>query len=64
MQPSSLVNEAFLLLLPGNDVPWQSRAHFFAVASQIMRHVLVDHARERRSVKRADPQRTFPLMRP
>ena len=52
MQPSSLVQEAFLRLLPGPDVPWQSRAHFFAVASQVMRHVLVDHARERLRQKR------------
>ncbi len=55
MQPSSLVQEAFLRLLPGSpgsNVPWQNRAHFFAVASQVMRHVLVDHARERRRQKR------------
>ena len=50
MQPSSLVQEAFLRLLPGAG--WQNRAHFFAVASQVMRHVLVDHARDRRRVKR------------
>jgi RNA polymerase sigma factor (TIGR02999 family) len=52
MQPSSLVQEAFLRLLPGVRVPWQSRAHFFAVASQVMRHVLVDYARERLRQKR------------
>jgi len=52
LQPSSLVQEAFVRLLPGADVPWQSRAHFFAVASQVMRHVLVDHARERLRQKR------------
>jgi RNA polymerase sigma-70 factor (ECF subfamily) len=52
MQPSSLVQEAFVRLLPGGDVPWQNRAHFFAVASQVMRHVLVDHARERLRQKR------------
>jgi RNA polymerase sigma-70 factor (ECF subfamily) len=51
MQPSSLVQEAFVRLLPG-DVPWQNRAHFFGVASQVMRHVLVDHARERLRQKR------------
>jgi RNA polymerase sigma-70 factor, ECF subfamily len=51
MQPSSLVQEAFVRLLPGGS-GWQSRAHFFAVASQVMRHVLVDHARDRRRVKR------------
>ena len=52
MQPSSLVQEAFLRLLPGAKVEWQSRAHFFAVASQVMRHVLVDYARERLREKR------------
>src|SRR5262250_1749267 len=52
MQPSSLVQETFLRLLPGADVSWRDRAHFFAVASQVMRHVLVDHARERRRAKR------------
>jgi RNA polymerase sigma-70 factor, ECF subfamily len=55
MQPSSLVQEAFVRLLPGGPggtVPWQNRAHFFAVASQVMRHVLVDHARERLRQKR------------
>src|SRR5262245_24534847 len=52
MQPSSLVQEAFVRLLPGGNVPWQNRAHFFAVASQVMRHVLVDHARGRLRQKR------------
>ena len=52
MQPSSLVQEAFLRLLPGADAGWRDRAHFFAAASQVMRHVLVDHARERRRMKR------------
>jgi RNA polymerase sigma-70 factor (ECF subfamily) len=52
MQPSSLVQEAFLRLLPGADPGWRDRAHFFAAASQVMRHVLVDHAREMRRLKR------------
>ena len=52
MQPSSLVQEAFLRLLPDVTVDWQNRAHFFAVASQVMRHVLVDYARERLRQKR------------
>jgi RNA polymerase sigma factor (TIGR02999 family) len=50
MQPSSLVQEAFLRLLPGTG--WRNRVHFFAVASQVMRHILVDYAREMRRVKR------------
>ena len=52
MQPSSLVQEAFLRLLPGVDAGWRDRAHFFAVASQVMRHFLVDYAREKRREKR------------
>src|SRR5215471_3735166 len=52
MQPSSLVQEAFLRLLPGADAGWQNRAHFFAAASQVMRHVLVDYAHEKRRMKR------------
>jgi RNA polymerase sigma-70 factor (ECF subfamily) len=52
MEPSSLVQEAFVRLLPAADVNWQGRAHFFAVASQVMRHVLVDYARERLRQKR------------
>ena len=51
-QPSSLVQEAFLRLLPGPEIDWRSRAHFFAVASQIMRRVLVDHARSRNRARR------------
>jgi RNA polymerase sigma-70 factor, ECF subfamily len=52
MQLSSLVQEAFLRLLPGSDAGWRNRGHFFAVASHVMRHVLVDYARERRRLKR------------
>ena len=53
MQPSSLVQEAFVRLLPGADAGWRNRAHFFGAASQVMRHVLVDYAREKRRLKRA-----------
>ena len=52
MQPSSLIQETVLRLLPAGDTEWQSRAHFLAVASQVMRHVLVDYARQRKRVKR------------
>lgn len=52
MQPSSLVQEAFLRLIPGVDTGWRDRAHFFAVASQAMRHILVDYARQRHRQKR------------
>src|SRR2546426_12258952 len=51
MQPSSLVQEAFLRLLQGVDISWQNRAHFFAVASQVMRRVLVGYDRARNRMK-------------
>src|SRR5215468_3922035 len=52
MQPSSLVQEAFLRLLQGVDISWQNKTHFLAVASQVMRRVLVDYARARHRIKR------------
>ena len=52
LQTTALVNEAYLRLVEQKDVAWQSRAHFFAVSAQIMRHILVDHARQRASAKR------------
>jgi RNA polymerase sigma factor (TIGR02999 family) len=52
LQPSALVNEAFMRLVDQRDVRWQNRAHFFGVAAQLMRRVLVDCARKRASEKR------------
>jgi len=52
LQPTALVNEAYLKLIDLSSVSWQDRAHFFAVASQTMRHVLVDHARSKNRDKR------------
>lgn len=51
LQPTALVNEAFVRLA-GSDVPWADRAHFFAVAARTMRHVLIDYAKARNSQKR------------
>jgi RNA polymerase sigma factor (TIGR02999 family) len=56
LQPTALVNEAYIRLVKQQPVTWQSRAHFFAVASQLMRHILVDHARARRTDKRGGVQ--------
>jgi RNA polymerase sigma factor (TIGR02999 family) len=47
-----LVNEAYLRLVDSSHVSWQSRAHFFAVSAQIMRHILVDFARSRHYLRR------------
>lgn len=52
LQTSDLVNEAYLKLVNQQEVDWQNRAHFFAVAANIMRHLLVDHARTRGRAKR------------
>ena len=52
LQPTALTHEAFLRLFGTRQVGWQNRAHFFAVASQLMRRILVEHARKRRAVKR------------
>lgn len=52
LQRTALVHEAFLRLVDQNKVDWQNRSHFFSLASQIMRRVLVDHARKHLSVKR------------
>ena len=52
LQPTVLVNEAFLRLVRQDRVQWQSRAHFFAIAARVMRRILVDHARSRHSQKR------------
>lgn len=52
LQTSALINEAYLRLVNQQQVKWQDRAHFFAVAAQIMRHILVDHARRYRRNKR------------
>jgi RNA polymerase sigma factor (TIGR02999 family) len=58
LQPTALVNEAYLCLAKQDDVRWQNRAHFLAIAANTMRRVLVDHARERGALKRGgDRQR-------
>jgi RNA polymerase sigma factor (TIGR02999 family) len=52
LQATALVNEAYLRLVDAHDVEWHDRAHFLAVAARVMRRILVDHARARRSEKR------------
>lgn len=52
LEPSALVNELYLRLIDQRQVSWRDRAHFFGVAAQIMRNILVDHARRRHSEKR------------
>lgn len=52
LQTSALINEAYLRLVNQRDVAWQDRGHFFAVAAQVMRHILIDHARKHHVVRR------------
>jgi RNA polymerase sigma factor (TIGR02999 family) len=52
LQTSALVNEAYLRLIDQKYVKWQNRAHFYGVAAQLMRRILVDHARSRSRTKR------------
>ncbi len=61
LQPTALVNEVFLRLVEA-EVSWQDRAHFFAVAAQSMRRILVDHARSRGRAKRGRDYLRVPLL--
>src|SRR4051812_14099923 len=61
LQATALINEAYLRLVDQRDVAWQSRAHFFGIAAQLMRRILVDHARARQATKRAGGMRRLSL---
>src|ERR1700676_684964 len=71
LQSGSLVHEAYLRLLHEKPPQWQNKAHFFGVAAQLMRHILVDHARSRLAAKRGagvprlalDPEIALPQQR-
>jgi RNA polymerase sigma-70 factor, ECF subfamily len=61
LQPTALVNEAYIRLVQQPPIPWQGRVHFFAVAARLMRHILVDHARARQADKRGGIQHQVSL---
>ncbi len=61
LQPTALINEVYLKLIDQRDVKWQNRAHFFAIAAQAMRRILVDYARERKREKRGGAAENLPL---
>ena len=61
LQPTALVNEAFMKLVDQRSVQWQNRAHFFGVAAQAMRRIVIDHARTRQRVKRGGVQQVVTL---
>jgi RNA polymerase sigma factor (TIGR02999 family) len=52
LQPTALVNEAYLRLIDQRNAKWQNRAHFFGISAQLMRRILVDHARQHQAAKR------------
>lgn len=61
LQPTALVHEAYIRLVGQRQVEWQNRAHFFGVAAQVMRRLLVDHARRHGAIKRGDGIQYVPL---
>lgn len=63
LQPTALVNEAYLRLVDQQKVEWQNRAQFFGLAARLMRNILVDHARRHQAAKRGGQQFTVSLSR-
>ena len=61
LQTTALVNEAYLRLIDQRGVRWQNRAHFFAIAAEMMRRILIDHARKHAYQKRGGGARQLPL---
>ena len=61
LQTSALINEAYLKLIDRQQTDWQDRAHFYAVAAQVMRHILIDHARRHLYDKRGGGAQHVPL---
>ncbi len=61
LQATALVNEVYLKLVDQREVNWQNRAHFFAIAAQSMRRILVDHAKSRHRSKRGGNEENLPI---
>jgi len=61
LQPTALVHEAYLRMVDQTRIEWQNRAHFFGVASQMMRRILIDHARRHHAGKRGGDVEKVPL---
>lgn len=61
LQPTALVNEAFLRLINNQNIKWQNRAHFFAVSAQIMRRILVDIARRYSRMTQVEFDESLPV---
>ncbi len=61
LQPTALVHEAYMKLIDQRQVQWQNRAHFFGIAAQVMRRLLMDHARKHTADKRGGVVEKLPL---
>ncbi len=61
LQPTALVHEAYVRLVEQRNVDWQNRAHFYGVAAQVMRRILVDHARRQKARKRGNGAQRVPI---
>jgi RNA polymerase sigma factor (TIGR02999 family) len=61
LQATALVHEAYLRLIGSEQIEWQNRAQFFSIAAQVMRHILVDHARKHAAEKRGSGERKLSL---
>ncbi len=61
LQSSALVHEAYLRMIRLEHVTWQDRAHFFALSARLMRRILIDHARQNKSIKRGEGEAKLPL---
>ena len=61
LQATALIHEAYLKLIDQRDVNWQNRAHFFGVAAQVMKRILVDYAKARHREKRGGEAENLPL---
>ena len=61
LQTTALIHEAYLRLIDQKDVRWQNRAHFYAISAQLMRRILIDHARSRQAAKRGGSNIKLPL---
>jgi RNA polymerase sigma factor (TIGR02999 family) len=63
LQPTALVHEAYLRLVNQQDVDWKNRAHFFGLAAEMMRRILLNHARDRAEDKRGGKSERISLSR-
>ncbi|MCG8403685.1 MAG: sigma-70 family RNA polymerase sigma factor [Phycisphaerales bacterium] len=61
LQPTALVHEVYLRIISQRNGTWKNKSQFFAIAAQAMRHLLIDHARRRRTVKRGGNRRKLSL---